>query len=95
MSRLQNRFATSPRQDSIVAGLEPAHFNLESYCFILKILQLRVFAGGVYGVRTREIPDRQSGGVDHWPNTPMSRRDFVVSHFKDTNLTMYCYTTAD
>jgi len=25
----------------------------------------------------------------------MSRRDFVVSHFKDTNLIMYCYTTAD
>ena len=26
---------------------------------------------------------------------PMTRCDFVVSHFKDTNLTMYCYTTAD
>ena len=26
--------------------------------------------GGVYGIRTREIPDRQSAGVDHWPNTP-------------------------
>ena len=70
MNRLQNRFATSPQQDSIFAGLEPAHFNLESYCFILKILQLRVFAGGVYGIRTRGIPDRQSGGVDRWPNTP-------------------------
>ena len=29
--------------------------------------------GGVYGIRTREIPDRQSGGVDHWPNTPKWR----------------------
>ena len=29
--------------------------------------------GGVYGIRTREIPDRQSGGVDHWPNTPRWR----------------------
>ena len=32
--------------------------------------------GGVYGIRTREIPDRQSGGVDHWPNTPRWRRDW-------------------
>ena len=30
--------------------------------------------GGVYGIRTREIPDRQSGGVDHWPNTPRWRK---------------------
>ena len=30
--------------------------------------------GGVYGIRTREIPDRQSGGVDHWPNTPKEIR---------------------
>ena len=30
--------------------------------------------GGVYGIRTREIPDRQSGGVDHWPNTPKWRK---------------------
>ena len=33
--------------------------------------------GGVYGIRTREIPDRQSGGVDHWPNTPRWRRGHV------------------
>ena len=30
--------------------------------------------GGVYGIRTRAIPDRQSGGVDHWPNTPRWRK---------------------
>ena len=37
------------------------------------LLPIQVEDGGVYGIRTREIPDRQSGGVDHWPNTPKWR----------------------
>ena len=44
-------------------GIEPSLSVWNPY------LAVRVF-GGVYGIRTREIPDRQSGGVDHWPNTP-------------------------
>ena len=35
--------------------------------------------GGVYGIRTREIPDRQSGGVDHWPNTPKEDKTVNIS----------------
>ena len=35
------------------------------------VVWANAIVGGVYGIRTREIPDRQSGGVDRWPNTPL------------------------